>query len=129
MLIPNPGSDGGVMRDFRNLDVWHKSHAFTLLVYQTTESFPKAETYGLSAGLRRLTAQMTMKIAEACGKDQDTDFKMGLSQARGMGLEVEYQLLLARDLQFMKSEDYESLCHRVIEVRRMLSGVMKTASV
>jgi len=57
------------MRDFRNIDAWHKTHAFTLRVYLITENFPKAETYGLAATLRRGAAQITMKIAEGCGKD------------------------------------------------------------
>jgi len=117
------------MRDFRNIDAWHKAHAFTLSVYLITEEFPKAETYGLAAALRRGSAQLTMKIAEACGKDSAGEFALGLSQARGLGLEVEYQLLLSRDLHFMKSPDYDALQNDVVEVRKMLSGLMKTASV
>src|ERR1700742_106227 len=105
------------MRDFRNLDAWHKAHSFTLRVYLVTEGFPKAETYGLAATLRRGSAQLTMKIAEACGKDLASEFSAGLSQARGLGMEVEYQLLLSRDLQFLKPDDYDSLQSNVIEVR------------
>src|SRR5665213_1412261 len=117
------------MRDFRNIDAWHKAHAFTLRVYLITEAFPKAETYGLAATLRRVSAQLTMKIAEACGKDLVSEFLAALSQARGLGMEVEYQLLLARDLNFLKPDDYDALQGNVIEVRKMLSGLMKTASV
>jgi len=117
------------MRDFRNIDAWHKAHAFTLRVYLITEDFPKAETYGLAATLLRGSAQLTMKIAEACGKDTVNEFSAGLSQARGLGMEVEYQLLLARDLQFLKTDDYDALQGNVIEVRKMLSGLMKTASI
>jgi four helix bundle protein len=100
-----------------------------LRVYLITENFPKAETYGLAAALRRVSAQLTMKIAEACGKDSAGEFAIGLSQARGLGLEVEYQLLLSRDLHFMKSPDHDALQNDVIEVRKMLSGLMKTAAV
>ena len=117
------------MRDFRNTDAWHKAHAFTLRVYVITEDFPRAETYGLAATLRRGSAQLTMKIAEACGKDTVNEFSAVLSQARGLGMEVEYQLLLARDLQFLKPVDYDTLQAQVIEVRKMLSGLMKTAAV
>lgn len=117
------------MQPFRNLAAWEKSHDLTLRVYRISESFPKTETFGLAATLRRGSAQLSMKIAEACGQDTSTDFVSCLRQARGIGMEVEYQLLLARDLQFMKPADYDTLQNQVIEVRKMLSGLMKTAAV
>ena len=117
------------MQPFRNLAAWEKSHELTLRVYKISESFPKTETFGLAATLRRGSAQLSMKIAEACGQDTSTDFVNCLRQARGIGMEVEYQLLLARDLQFLKPEVYDALQSNVIEVRKMLSGLMKTASV
>jgi four helix bundle protein len=117
------------MRDFRYLDAWHKAHALTLNVYRVTESFPKAETYGLATTVRRSLAQLAMKIAEGCGRDFDSEYVSCLGQARAIGVEVEYQFLLGRDLQFMKLEDYDTLQAQVIEVRKMLSGLMKAASV
>jgi four helix bundle protein len=117
------------VRDFRYLDAWHKAHAFTLRIYQCPESFPKNETFGLAATLRRSAAQFTMKIAESCGHDTPADYAEGLRRARAIGMEVEYQLLLARDLQFLKTDDYDALLGNVIEVRKMLSGLMKTASI
>jgi four helix bundle protein len=117
------------MRDFKYLDAWHKAHALTLNVYRVTKSSPKAETYGLAATLRRSSAQLTMKIAEGCGRDLNIEYVNCLGHARAMGVEVEYQFLLARDLQFMKVDDHDALLHDIIEVRKMLSGLMKTASV
>jgi len=114
------------LRDFRYLDVWHKAHAFTLNVYRISETFPKTETFGLAATLRRGAAHLTMKIAEGCGRDEHAEYIHALQQARAMGVEIEYQLLLARDLQFLEPATYDSLQHDVIEVRKMLSGVIKT---
>jgi four helix bundle protein len=113
------------LRDFRYLDVWHKAHAFTLKIHAITESFPKIETYGLSATLRRSASHMTMKIAEAAGHDEQQDFHKGIRMARGLGVEVEYQLLLARDLHFIEPTTYEALQHQLIEVRKMLSGLIR----
>jgi len=117
------------VRDFRYVDAWHKAHAFTLRVYQCSESFPKSETFGLAATLRRGSAQFTMKIAEACGHDTPLEYADGLRRARTTGMEVEYQLLLAKDLQFMNLEDHDALRAQLIEVRKMLSGLIKAASV
>jgi four helix bundle protein len=120
---------GGELRDFRYLDVWHKAHAFTLKVYTMTETFPKAETFGLAATLRRGAAHLTMKIAEGSGQDAQADFIRCMQQARTMGVEVEYQMLLSRDLQFIETESYQVLQDQLIEVRRMLSGLMKAVPV
>jgi four helix bundle protein len=117
------------VRDFHNLAVWTKAHAFTLNIYRTTESFPKTETFGLAATLRRRAADLAMKIAEACGQDGEIEFRKCLQQARAIGVEVEYQLLLSRDLQFIEAESYQVLQDQLIEVRRMLSGLMKAVPV
>jgi four helix bundle protein len=116
------------MQDFRNLVVWNKAHILTLTLYKTTESFPKSETFGLAATLRRGTASVAMKIAEACGQDVSFEFQHRVQQARAIGVGVEYQLLLARDLQFIEPSAYDALQHQLIEVRKMLSGLMKQAS-
>jgi four helix bundle protein len=108
------------------LDAWHKAHAFTLAIHRITESFPKAETFGMSATLRRGSANIAMKIAEGCGRDSVAEYVACLQRARGMGMEAEYQLLLARDLQFIEQEVYEGLQGQVIEVRKMLTGLIKS---
>ncbi len=117
------------MRDFRYLDVWHKAHAFTLKIYGITEGFPRTETFGLAATLRRGSAQLTMKIAEGAGQDVHPEFVRCMQQARTMGVEVEYQLLLTRDLHFIEPPAYDALQHQLIEVRKMLSGLMKRTSI
>lgn len=113
------------MRDFRQLDVWHKAHAFTLAMYRATERFPKTETFGLVTTMRRGATSLTMRIAEGCGQDANTDYLRCLQQARGLSVEIEYQLLLARDLQFLATDAHDELQGQVIEVRRMLSGVLR----
>jgi len=117
------------MRDFPYLDVWHKAHAITLKIHGITETFPKIETYGLAATLRRGSAQMTMKIAEGAGQDADIDFARCLKSSRGMTLEVEYQALLARDLHFIEPPVYDALQHQLIELRKMLTGLIRVQPV
>ena len=69
---------------------------------------------------------MTMRIAEGCGKDDRGDFHRCLTQERGSNVELEYLILLARDLQLMEPAAYDSLQSQLVEVRRMLSGLMKS---
>jgi len=116
------------MRDFHNFDAWSKAHGITLTIYRLTEDFPKSESFGLVASMRRSAGSIAMKIAEACGRDDGEPYASGLRQARGMGMELEYQFLLARDLNLIDEAVHDSLRDQIIEVRRMLSGVIRRHS-
>ncbi len=113
------------MQPFRNLDVWRKAHTLTLDIYRITEGFPKTETFGLATQLRRSSMTISMKIAEGCGRE-GLEFGRCLQQARATGVELEYLLLLAYDLHLIDEPAHEVLQAQLIEVRKMLSGFMKT---
>jgi len=114
------------LQPFRDLSVWHRAHQLALAVYRFTESFPRGEIFGLAVQLRRAAAAIPMRIAEGCGKDNSSDFLRCLAQARGSNVEFEYLILLARDLQLLDAADYDVLQAQLVEVRRMLSGLMKS---
>lgn len=116
------------MRNFRDLKVWSKGHALTLEVYRTTSAFPREEVYGLTSQMRRAASSIPANIAEGCGKDSNADFKRHLQIARGSASELEYHLLLAHDLQLLLAVDHDRLSAGAIEVRRMLSGLIDTAT-
>ena len=105
------------MQDFRNLDVWNKAHKITLEIYRLTESFPKSEVFGLSSQVRRAASSIAMNLAEGCGRTQP-EFGRFVQIAFGSACEVDYQLLLARDLGFLPSQSYEAINADVIEVKR-----------
>jgi len=114
------------VQPFRNVDAWHKARELTLRIYTITESFPQAEAFGLSIQLRRLSANIPLRIAEGCGREDPAEFIKCLHQARATGVELEYLLLLARDLKFIEPAVPDVLQHQLVEVRKMLSGFMKT---
>lgn len=113
------------MRNFKQLVVWEKAHDVTLNIYRVTQSFPKAETYGLTSQLRRAASSVPANIAEGCGRNSDAEFAHFLQIAAGSASEVEYNLLLARDLQFIDSTEYETLDSKINEVKRMLNAFLK----
>jgi four helix bundle protein len=113
------------MRDFRKLKVWEKAHQLTLAVYRVTTPFPKEELYGLTGQMRRSSASIPANIAEACGRSSEADTARFFSIAMGSASELEYQLLLGRDLGLIASEQYEQLACNVIEVRRMLTSLIQ----
>jgi four helix bundle protein len=109
------------MQDFRQLKVWEKSHDLTLAVYRATAEFPTEEKYGLTGQIRRSCSSIPTNIAEGCGRGSDPEFGRFLQIAMGSASELEYQLLLARDLSLLPVARYEGLHGSVTEVKRMLA--------
>jgi four helix bundle protein len=112
------------MKDFRTLQVWRKAHDLTLSIYAVTRQFPREELYGLTSQMRRCSASIAANMAEGCGKDTDGEFGRFLQIASGSARELEYHLLLARDLGFMPAEKYGELQQNVGEVQRMLRSLL-----
>ncbi len=108
------------MQDFRGLKVWQKSHSLTLSVYKITTTFPSEEKFGLTRQVRKASASIPANIAEGCGRQSDKELGRFLGIAMGSANELEYHLLLARDLEFLDDTDYNELNSRVIEIERML---------
>ena len=96
-----------------------------LAVYRTTMTFPQEELYGLTSQIRRSCASIPANIAEGCGRRGDAELARFLQIAMGSASELEYHLLLARDLNLLKSLDYEHFTNDVIEVKRMLVSFIK----
>jgi len=111
------------MEDFKDLKVWAKAHELTLAIYQSTRQFPKEEMYGLTSQLQRAAASIGANIAEGCGRRSDPEMKRFVQMARGSASELEYHLLLARDLQLLKVGEFESLDTKVLEIQRMLASL------
>lgn len=109
------------MKDFRQLKVWQKAHQLTLAIYQATASFPRDEIYGLTAQMRRASASIPSNIAEGCGRNSDAELARFCSMAAGSASELEYHLLLARDLNLIQLSDYPLLAEQIVEIKRMLT--------
>ena len=110
------------MQSFKNLKVWEKAHVLALDVYRSSKSFPRDEVYGLTSQMRRSAASVGANIAEGSCRNGDCEFGRFLQIAMGSASELEYHLLLARDLELLKLLDYQRLSGEVIEVKRMLAS-------
>jgi four helix bundle protein len=108
------------MRPFRELKVWDRSHQLTLAVYQATASFPQCEQYGLVSQMRRSAASVPTNIAEGSVRS-DAELRQLLRVALGSATELEYQLILSRDLGYLAEAQYLSLHDAVERVKRMLT--------
>jgi four helix bundle protein len=109
------------MKNFRQLKVWQKSHELTLILYRITASFPRTETYGLTSQIRRAAVSIPSNLAEGCGRNGDVELARFCDIAKGSASELEYQILLAHDLNLIQSDDYEHLAQQITEIKRMLT--------
>ena len=117
---------GDGMQDFHNLKVWQEAHRLVLEIYRLTKDFAEQERYGLTSQMRRAAVSIPSNIAEGCGRDNDGDFRRFLQIAMGSAAELEYQLLLAHDLNMLDTTHYEGTNAQLVGVRRMLNGLLKT---
>ena len=108
------------MRDFHNLLIWKRSHQLTLDIYKVSQSFPKEELFGLTSQIRRAVSSVPTNIAEGCGRNSNKDFAHFLQIAIGSASEVEYELLLAHDLQYINKDEYERLINETVAIRKMI---------
>jgi len=112
------------MKGFRDLKVWEKSHELTLEVYKLSKELPASEIYGLTNQVRRASSSIAANIAEGCGRNSDADFARFLHIAMGSASELEYHLLLAKDLGMLSQSSYANVEEKVTEVKRMLSSLI-----
>jgi four helix bundle protein len=112
------------MQDFRRLKVWQRAHQLTLEIYRNTARFPPDERFGIKAQLQRAAVSIGANIAEGCGRYTDRELVGFLQIAMGSASEVEYQLLLARDLDLLDATTYAGLVRLAIEVKRMLASLL-----
>ncbi|HEY5475070.1 MAG TPA: four helix bundle protein [Tepidiformaceae bacterium] len=113
------------MRPFEELRAWQAAHALTLAIYRATASLPTHENYGLTSQLRRAATSIGSNIVEGSARG-DAEFHQFLRISLGSAAEVEYQLLLARDLGYLDAETQGALANDLGSLKRMLVTFMKT---
>ncbi|MFV0345661.1 MAG: four helix bundle protein [Bacteroidales bacterium] len=108
------------MRDFRQYKVWKESHNLTLRVYKVTSTFPSDEKFALIPQMRRAAYSIPSNIAEGCGRDSDKDFNRFLQIATGSINELEYFIILAKDLALINDRVCEELEKELNILKSML---------
>jgi four helix bundle protein len=113
------------MQNFKQLKVWEKAHNLTLAIYKATSSFPKDERYSLTDQMRRSSSSIPTNIAEGSGRGSDADFARFVQMSMGSARELQYQLILSRDLNYLAAAQYLELESLLSEVQRMLTSLIK----
>jgi len=109
---------------YRDLKAWQKAMELVTAIYASTQEFPKQETYGLTSQMRRAAVSIPSNIAEGQGRRLEKDFQHFLRNARGSLLELETQILIAQNLQYLTRGNAEILLTMSAEVGRILNGLI-----
>ena len=115
------------MQDFNKLAVWRRAHDLSLNLYRATEVFPRGEMFGLTSQLRRASASIAANFAEGSGRTQ-VEFGRFVQIALGSACEVEYHVLLARDLSYLPPERFDYLTDEVRAVKEDANCIVEDGS-
>ena len=114
------------MKNYEELEVWHKAHALTVQLYRETEAFPRSEMFGLTSQIRRAAGSIGANLAEGCGKWNEVELARYVQIAMGSASELQNHLRLAEDLGFLRESSYGPLVKTLTGVRQMLTALLQT---
>ena len=111
--------------NFKELKIWQKSIALTKDIYTITKNFPKEEMFGLTNQIRRCAVSVPSNIAEGCGRDTPKQLINFLNIAMGSLCELETQLLISKELHYIKQQNSKEILNNIDEIGKMINGLRK----
>ena len=111
--------------NFTDLDTWKEAHKLVLLVYKLVENFPKKETYILISQILRAAISITSNIAEGFSRRGKKEKLQFYSVALGSLTELQNQIILARDINYISINQYEEVFRQTIIVQKLIHGLIK----
>jgi four helix bundle protein len=114
------------MRTHHDLDVWKNSIQFVSLIYKSTESFPNSEVYGITNQIRRSAVSIPSNISEGAARTSLKEFSHFLSITLGSIAELETQLIISKNLDYLNESQFEKLISDLVSIRRMTLGLKKS---
>lgn len=112
------------LQTHKDLKVWQQSKDLVSEIYRLTATFPREEVYSLTAQIKRSAISIPSNIAEGAARESNKEYIRFLYIALGSLAELDTQLLIANDLEFIKSDEYKKLSNKLNEIGKMLSGLI-----
>lgn len=125
-LISNDMEEKQKIRSFTDLVAWQEGHKLAVLIYKKTETFPKSEIFGLTSQIRRAAVSVTSNIAEGFNRTSLKEKVNFYAIAQGSVGELESQLLIARDINFLESKDFVQLADKAVLTHKLLVGLIQS---
>lgn len=118
-----------MIKSFTDLQSWQFAHSLALLIYESTELFPKKEIFGLSSQLRRAAVSVGSNLAEGFGRKSAKDRQHFYTMASGSLYELKSQILLAKDLGYLSEGHFERLVESLNQTHKLVNGLLRSHSI
>ncbi|MDO8559605.1 MAG: four helix bundle protein [bacterium] len=112
------------IQSFTDLEAWREGHQLVLMIYEITRSYPKQETFGLVSQMRRSAVSITSNIAEGFSRQSWKEKTQFYYVALASVTELQNQLLISRDIHYLKNDTFQKAAERSVTVKKILSGLI-----
>ncbi len=110
-------------RSYRDLDVWKLSIGLVKEIYQITNKFPASENFGLTHQIRKAAVSIPANVAEGQGRNSSKEFRQFLAISLGSVAELETHLIIAKEIEYINSEELDPLLSLLDRIRKMIKGL------
>ena len=116
---------GVKIRSFSDLEAWQEAVKLAVMVYGKTSGFPKEEAFGLTSQLRRAAVSVSSNIAEGFSRGSNKDKIRFYFDARGSVTEIQSQLVIAREVNYITEDIFSLLANKTIVVHKLINGLIR----
>ena len=113
------------IQSFVDLDAWKEGHRLVIGIYRLTREFPKEEIFGLVSQMRRCAVSVTSNIAEGFSRQSSKEKQQFFSISQGSLIELQNQLLIARDVGYVDRETFKKQADQTVKVQKIINGLVK----
>ena len=117
------------MKSYRDLIVWNKSMSLVTLIYFALKKFPDEEKFGLVSQIKRSSVSIPSNIAEGYGRNYTKDYSRFLQIARGSLYEMQTQIEISKNLNFISEVDINEIFKLTLEIEKMLNSLINKLKV
>jgi four helix bundle protein len=114
------------MHNFKELKVWRAGIDLSKSIFILTKKFPTEERFGLISQMTRAAVSIPSNIAEGCGRKSNKELYQFLNIALGSAFELETQLIIAREFDYIDDEILHKICGVVTDIQKMINGLQKS---
>lgn len=115
------------IRNFQDLIAWQESHSLALKVYSITSKFPRQESFSLVDQMRRCAISISSNIAEGFSRNSQKEKRQFYYMSLGSATELQNQLILSRDLNYISSEVFSGIYEQTVKVHKLTNGLIKSS--
>ena len=120
-------TNNGKIYSFTDLNAWKEAHSLVLELYKVTKNFPRTEAYCLTDQIRRAAISVVSNIAEGFSRESYKEKVQFYAISRGSVTEIQSQIMVARDLEYLPKNEFDLLSNKTIVVHKLLSGLIKAS--